>query len=101
MSVHASVAFSEDKLRDLCTRYQVRAFYLFGSAARNEMGPDSDVDVLVEFQPNHQMDLFDFGHLQDELTALAGRRVDLVSKRGMNRSIAPHILKDAQLLSAT
>lgn len=83
---------------DLCRRYQVKALYVFGSAARNELRPESDIDLMVEFHPNHTIGLFEFGDLESELSMLLGRKVDLVSKRGLNRHRAPSILKDARLV---
>lgn len=68
------------RLAALCRRYHVRRLSLFGSAARNEMTPDSDIDVLVEFGPGANASLFDIPALQDELSALfGGRRVDVAT----------------------
>ncbi len=87
-------------LADLCRRYRVKQLSLFGSFARAEQTPGSDIDILVEFLRQHTLDLFDFCHLETELPGLLGRPVDLVSKDGMNPRIAPHILRDARLLYA-
>jgi uncharacterized protein len=59
---------------DLCRRYQVKALYVFGSAARNELRPESDIDLMVEFHPNHTIGLFEFGDLKSELCMLLGRK---------------------------
>ena len=96
----AGVEVPEIAVNDLCRRYQVKQMSVFGSAARGELREDSDIDVLVEFGENATVDIFDFGHLESELSALLGRRVDLVSRRGMNPRIAPHILSEARLLFA-
>jgi predicted nucleotidyltransferase len=87
-----------EAVRELCDRYQVKALYVFGSAARDDLKPKSDIDVMVEFQPNHTIGLFEFGDLEKELSELLGRKVDLVSKRGLNRHRAPSILTDARLI---
>ena len=100
MSIAEGIEIPSETLADLCRRYQVKEFRLFGSAARGELRPDSDIDILVEFVPNHTIDIFDFGHLEDELSSLLRRPVDLVSRRGINPRIAPYILRDAQLLYA-
>lgn len=75
------VHVDEAKLADLCRRYHVRELSLFGSAARGEMRPDSDIDLLVEFIPEAKVDLFEYSGLMQDLSTLIGRKVDLVSKR--------------------
>jgi uncharacterized protein len=87
-------------LATLCLRYGVKELSLFGSAARNEMRPDSDLDILVEFLPDAQVDLVDYAGLMLELTGLFGRTVDLVSKNGLKPLIKATILQEARLLYA-
>ena len=89
-----------EELTALCPRDQVKEMSVFGSVARGESRPESDIDIFVEFKPRHTIDLFDFGHLETELSGLFGRRVDLVSKRGLNPRMAPHILRDARPIYA-
>jgi predicted nucleotidyltransferase len=84
------------KLADLCRRYQVRELSLFGSAARGEMRPDSDIDLLVEFLPGAQIDLVDYAGLMLDLSKLLGRKVDLVSKRGLKPLIRDAVLQEAR-----
>ncbi len=67
-------AVPDRKLAAICRKYGVKKMSLFGSAARNEMRPDSDVDLLVEYKPTSRMTLFDLVHMQDELSALFGNR---------------------------
>jgi predicted nucleotidyltransferase/DNA-binding transcriptional ArsR family regulator len=68
------------KIAALCRKYRVRKLSLFGSAARNEMTPTSDVDVLAEFEPDSGMSLLDVPAMQDELSALfGGRKVDVAT----------------------
>jgi len=76
------IEVDEAKLADLCRRYQVRELSLFGSAARGEMRPDSDIDLLVEFLPNAEVGLVEHAGLMLDLAQLLGRKVDLVSKNG-------------------
>ena len=87
-------------LVEVCRRYGVRELSLFGSAARGEMGPESDIDILVEFEPGVRIGLIRFESLVGELESLAGRRVDLVTKRGLKPWIRPHVLKDARVIYA-
>lgn len=90
----------EAGLADLCRRYHVRELSLFGSAARGEMRPDSDIDVLVEFLPGSEIDLVDYAGLMLDLSHLLGRKVDLVSKNGLKPLIRSSVLGEARLLYA-
>lgn len=68
------------RLAALCRKYDIHKLSLFGSAARNELTPESDVDLLVEFPPQSSMSLLDIPALQEELSALfGGRRVDVAT----------------------
>lgn len=61
-------------LAELCRRHSVKELSLFGSAARGEMGPASDVDIMVEFEPGVRVGLIRFESLVEELESLAERR---------------------------
>ena len=87
-------------LAEVCRRYGVKELSLFGSAVRGEMRPESDVDILVEFEPGVRIGLIKFESLVDELESLAGRRVDLVTKRGLKPWVRPTVLKDAHVIYA-
>jgi len=90
----------EASLADLCRQYQVRELSFFGSAARGEMRPDSDIDLLVEFLPHAKVDLVDHAGLMLDLAQLLGRKVDLVSKKGLKPLIRASVLAEARLLYA-
>ena len=76
----------QERVREFCQRWKVAEFALFGSVLREDFHPDSDVDVLVTFAPDSAWTLFDHVEMQDELGLLFGRKVDLVSRRGLERS---------------
>lgn len=88
------------RLADVCRRYGILELSLFGSAVRGEMRPGSDVDVMVEFDPNTRIGLIRFESLSEELETLIGRKVDLVTKRGLKPWIRPQVLKEAQVIYA-
>jgi predicted nucleotidyltransferase len=67
---------------------------------RGETHPESDIDMMVEFEPGVRIGLIKFESLVEELESLAGRRVDLVTKRGLKPWIRPHVLKDARVIYA-
>ena len=73
---------------------------LWASAVRGEMGPDSDIDIMVEFEPGVRIGLIKFESLVEELTALAGRRIDLVTKRGLKPWVRAEIVKDLRVIYA-
>jgi predicted nucleotidyltransferase len=77
-----STAFGFDtcRLDALCERWRIRELALFGSAARGELRPESDVDVLVTFAAGEHWSLFDLVRLRSELESLFGRPVDLVER---------------------
>src|SRR3712207_820041 len=89
-----------ESLAELCRRYQVRELSIFGSAVRDAFRPDSDIDLLVDFQPNAGIGLLDFIGLQQDLEALLGRKVDLVPKRGLKPLIRDEVLRQARTLYA-
>jgi predicted nucleotidyltransferase len=89
-----------ERLAELCRRYSVRELSVFGSMARGDFRPDSDIDVLVEFMPEAKIGLIEIAGLMRELEELVGRKVDLVSKRGLKPLIRPTVLEEARLLYA-
>jgi uncharacterized protein len=95
-----NIAVDGIQLADLCRRYQVRELSLFGSAARGEMRPDSDIDLLVEFLPKAEIGLVEHAGLMLDLERLLGRKVDLVSKNALKPRIRPYVLADARLVYA-
>jgi len=80
------IKVSKNRIADFCARWNVTEMSIFGSSLRADFRPDSDVDVLVSFAPQANVSLFDMVHMQDELKAIFGREVDLVSKRGVETS---------------
>jgi len=89
-----------DELCALCRRYQVRELSVFGSAVRDELGPGSDVDLLVEFEPKTQVGFLTIARMQRELSVLFERHVDLVPKGGLKPEIRQSVLSSAKVLYA-
>lgn len=89
----AIIARLRAALPDLRRRWPIHSLALFGSMMRDDATVNSDLDVLVEFaQP---IDLFAFLALEEELAGLAGRRVDLVSRRALKRHMGQRILAES------
>jgi len=87
------------KIEDFCQRWKITELALFGSVLRDDFRPDSDVDVLVTFAPEADWSLFDHLDMQEELSTIFDRKVDLVSRRAIERS-ANWIRRKAILNSA-
>src|SRR6266481_945444 len=84
--MNARIPIDRNKIAEFCRRWKITEFALFGSVLRDDFRPDSDVDILVSFAPDAEWSLFDHVAMQDELTGIVGRRVDLVSRRALERS---------------
>ena len=78
-----------------CRRHHIRRLALFGSVLRDDFGPESDVDVLVEFEPGHVPGLAFFA-MQDELSAMLGRKVDLNTPGFLSRYFRDEVLAEAE-----
>ena len=100
MIIAAGIELPEAEIVDICRRHQVRELSLFGSAARGEMRPDSDVDLLVDFLPGARPGLLGIAAMMREFTALLGRRVDLAVKPALKPSIRAGVLAEARLIYA-
>ena len=80
------IDLSADQLTEFCRRWKVAELAVFGSVLGSDFGPDSDVDMLVTFAFDARWSLFDHVRMQDELSALVKRNVDLVSRKGIEKS---------------
>jgi predicted nucleotidyltransferase len=95
------VQLPADEIREFCRRWKVSELALFGSVLREDFGPDSDVDVLVELARDHRLSLFDWLEMIDELEAIFGRPVDLVSKSALRNPFRRHeILTTREVIHA-
>jgi len=95
-------AVPESEIARFCQRWHIRELALFGSALRSDFGPASDVDVLVTFSPEAEWGLLDHVQMQQELQVLFHRKVDLISRRALERSrnwlLRREILNTAEML---
>ncbi|HEX8392890.1 MAG TPA: nucleotidyltransferase family protein [Longimicrobium sp.] len=90
-----------EQIEAFCRKWKIREFALFGSVLRDDFRPDSDVDVLVEFQPDARHTLYEILDMKAELSSLYGREVDLVEKRAViNPFVRNHMLRSNEILYA-
>lgn len=76
--VHPHLSIDGSELDEFCRRWHITEMALFGSVARGDFGPTSDVDMMVDFAPGEKPSLWRFVDLRDEISSLVGRPVDLV-----------------------
>jgi predicted nucleotidyltransferase len=81
--------------RTLLKEHNVKALYLFGSVVRGEDTPGSDVDILVEFQPDAHVGLFGLSRLQRRLAEILGRPVDLTTPDALHKALKDRIIKES------
>jgi uncharacterized protein len=96
MNYHG-VEIHREKLVEFCRRHGIRKLSFFGSILRDDFRPDSDVDVLVEFEPGARTGLL-FFTMQDELSNILGRKVDLNTEGFLNNYFRNQILAEAEAL---
>jgi predicted nucleotidyltransferase len=96
MAVDAQVQFDKGRLADLCRRHGVATLSLFGSAARGELRADSDLDVLVEFEPGTRASYLTLGELQQDLSDVFGRHVDLKTPTTLSEYIRERMVTSAE-----
>ena len=83
------------ELEDFCRRHAIRRLALFGSVLREDFGPESDVDVLVEFKPGSEVGL-EFFRMQEELSEILGRGVDLNTPGFISKYFREQVLSEAE-----
>jgi predicted nucleotidyltransferase len=91
----AKIPIPREKIAEFCRRHHIRRLSLFGSVLRDDFGPDSDVDVLVEFETGHVPGLAFFG-MEAELSQILGRKVDLSTLQFLSRYFRDEVLNEAQ-----
>lgn len=94
-----AIPIPEAEIRDFCHRHHVRRLALFGSVLRDDFSPDSDIDVLVEFHPDHVPGYITLGFLADELSALFGHReIDLLTPKAIIPPLRDRIVTHSHTL---
>ncbi len=98
MSVQLEI--SRTAVDEFCRKHHIRQLALFGSVLREDFGPDSDVDVLVEFEPGVRIGLIGLAGLELELSEILGRQVDLNTPGFISRYFRDQVLQEAEVLYA-
>ncbi len=93
-----AIDIDNDRIAAFCRQWRITEFALFGSVLRDDFRPDSDVDVLVSFAPDAQWSLLDLAEMQERLEEIIGRKVDLLTRRGVEQARNP--LRTKAILSS-
>lgn len=96
--MHKSLNLEEFELAGICIQHHIRSLALFGSQLKGNAGPNSDIDLLVEFLPDARPTLFDMAQIEIELSqALGGRKVDLRTPQDLSRYFRDEVVRTAQV----
>jgi predicted nucleotidyltransferase len=94
----ASIPVDKERIAAFCRKHRIRRLALFGSVLRPDFRPDSDVDVLVEFEPGSVPGLFGIARMERELSALlGGRKIDLRTPEDLSRYFRQSVLEESEL----
>jgi len=81
-----NIQIPKEKIANFCRKWKIVELSLFGSVLRNDFRPDSDIDLLVSFSPDAEWSLLDHMAMEEELSIIFNRKVDLVSRKAIERS---------------
>ena len=97
----AHIVVDHERIADFCRRHHIRRLSLFGSVLRDDFRPDSDIDVLVEFEPEHTPGFFGLAGMEFELSdLLGGRQVDLRTPQDLSRYFRAEVVALAEPIYA-
>jgi predicted nucleotidyltransferase len=92
--MNTSIRIDDQRVAEFCRRHHIKRLGLFGSVLRDDFSPESDVDVLVEFEPGHTPG-WDFFGMQEELSGIIGRQVDLCTPGFLSRYFRAEVMAGA------
>ena len=96
--MNKKLIIAKDKIADFCKRNHIRRLAIYGSALRADFAPESDVDVLVDFDAGHTPGFFKLFEMEDELSGLfGGRKVDLRTPQDLSRYFRDDVIAAAEL----
>jgi len=92
-----SVDIPEEKIKAFCQKHRISKLSVFGSALSDDFGSDSDIDILVEFYPDHAPGLIRLAGMEIELSDILGRRVDLRTPQDLSRYFRQEVIESAEV----
>ncbi len=99
MDIHRNlpIEIEPEILSEFCRKNHIKKLSFFGSVLRDDFGPESDVDILVEFHPDHIPGLLRLAGMEEELSALLNRKVDIRTKEDLSPYFRPNVVKEAEV----
>jgi predicted nucleotidyltransferase len=94
--MRSHVAIDRNRIADFCRRNHIQRLSLYGSVLRDDFGPESDVDVLVEFEPGYAPGLITLAGMEIELSKIVGRKVDMRTPGDLSRYFRQEVLDSAE-----
>jgi len=95
--VRGEIDVSKERIAEFCRRHRIRKLALFGSVLREDFRPDSDVDVLVEFEPGQEPGLIRLAGMEYELSEILGRKADLRTPEDLSPSFRAAVVAEAEV----
>jgi len=95
--IYHDIHIPEGEIADFCRRHHIRRLAFFGSILRDDFRPDSDIDMLVEFEKGYPVGLMRLARMERELSGLLGRKVDLNTADSLSQYFRDEVLKEAQV----
>jgi predicted nucleotidyltransferase len=94
----SKIIIPQEKVRDFCHRNHIQKLALFGSVLRDDFGSESDIDVLVEFEPGAGVGFFELYDMEEEFSRLfGGRKVEITTPRSLSKYFRDSVLKNAEV----
>jgi len=97
MIMEMQIEISKDQIAEFCRRHHIRRLSVFGSALHGNLRPDSDIDVLVEFEAEHIPGLFSMARMERELSFMLGRQVDLRTAEDLSPYFRQDVIEEAKV----
>ncbi|MHA1479810.1 MAG: nucleotidyltransferase family protein [Candidatus Thorarchaeota archaeon] len=88
---------TKERFSIFCKQHHIKKLSVFGSVLRDDFGPDSDIDVLIEFEPDSIPGFFELIEMEEELSELFGRKVDIRTPKGLSRYFRDEVLESAEV----
>ena len=96
MKLHG-INIPREQIAVFCREHRIRKLSLFGSILRDDFGPDSDIDVLVEFEPEARVGLFRLAAIEQDLSRLLGRKADVNTPGFLSEAFREQVMRDAEV----
>jgi len=97
MGKRIRINIPKEPLAQFCETYHIRRFSLYGSALRDDFGPDSDIDILIDLEPGFKAGLLKMARMENELSDMLGRKVDLRTPGDLSRYFRQEVLESAEV----